>query len=257
MAMNSSRPILAMLLAAMTSLAACSSESEKKLQGWIEADLVFVGPDEAGRVETLSVREGDPAEAGAPLFTMDADLQRADVMQIEASVTNATQNLERATTLLNTNAGTQKNFEDAQATLRTAQARLNSAQTRLVRRRIASPAAGVVQQVYYRPGEVVPAGRPVVAILPPGNIKVRFYAAETMLPRIAVGNVVRIACDGCAPELTARISFIARSAEYTPPVIYSQEERAKLVFLIEARPDKPDNLRVGQPVSVTLVEGLR
>jgi HlyD family secretion protein len=64
---------------------------------------------------------------------------------------------------------------------------------------------------------------------------------------------VRIRCDGCVGDLTARISFISRSAEYTPPVIYSSEERAKLVFLIEARPDEPEKLRVGQPVSVALV----
>ncbi|MDO8876138.1 MAG: efflux RND transporter periplasmic adaptor subunit, partial [Pseudolabrys sp.] len=50
-------------------------------------------------------------------------------------------------------------------------------------------------------------------------------------------------------------TFIARSAEYTPPVIYSMEERAKMVFLIEARPDDPASFRVGQPVSVTLAKG--
>ena len=46
-----------------------------RLQGWVEADFVFVGPDEAGRVETLAVREGDTVAAGAPLFAVDADLQ--------------------------------------------------------------------------------------------------------------------------------------------------------------------------------------
>jgi HlyD family secretion protein len=61
-----------------------------------------------------------------------------------------------------------------------------------------------------------------------------------------------VSCDGCEKGLTAKVSFIARSAEFTPPVIYSQEERAKLVFLIEARPEHPEKFRVGQPVTVTL-----
>jgi HlyD family secretion protein len=107
-----------------------------------------------------------------------------------------------------------------------------------------------VQQVYFRPGEVVTAGRPVLSLLPPGNVKLRFYVPEAMLPKVAIGDPVRVSCDGCAADLAARITFIARSAEFTPPVIYSQEERSKLVFLVEARPEKPDSLRVGQPVSV-------
>jgi HlyD family secretion protein len=99
---------------------------------------------------------------------------------------------------------------------------------------------------------MVPAGRPVLSILPPGNIKVRFYVPEGALPGIAYGDEITVACDGCASGLTARASFIAKQSEFTPPVIYSLEERSKLVFLIEALPEKPSELRVGQPVDVTL-----
>ena len=233
-------------------LAACGNANDGRLQGWVEGDLVFVGPDETGRVETLNVREGDLVEAGAPLFAVDADLQRSDLQMQEAAVTNAQQTYDRAVALLKTSAGTQKTLEDAEATLRTAKARLNSSQTRLARRKLASPVTGAVQQIYYRPGEMVPAGRPVLSILPPGNIKVRFFAGEPLLPAIKPGDPVEVTCDGCARPVTARVSFIARSAEYTPPVIYSLEERNKLVFMIEARPDAPDGLRVGQPVSVAL-----
>src|SRR5205807_1608207 len=95
-------------------------------------------------------------------------------------------------------------------------------------------------------------GRPVLALLPPGNVKVRFFVPEGMLPKIALGDRVDVRCDGCAGDVAAHVSFVSRSAEYTPPVIFSQDERSKLVFLIEARPDSPDNLRVGQPVTVTL-----
>src|SRR5690349_15232522 len=167
---------------AMLALAACSKPPDHGFQGWVEADLIFVSPDEAGRVDTLSVREGEVIELGAPLFALDPELQQADVDMAKASVTNAQLAFERAQTLLKTSAGTQKTVEDAEATLRTAMARLNSAQTRLVRRKVASPVTGSVQQIYYRPGEVVPAGRPVVSLLPPGNIKVRFFVPETVLP---------------------------------------------------------------------------
>ncbi len=139
--------------------------------------------------------------------------------------------------------------------MRTAQARLNSAQTRLARRKMFSPVTGSVQQIYYRAGELVPAGKPIVALLPPGNLKVRFFVNEAMLPKLSIGEPVTISCDGCDKGLTAKISFIARSSEFTPPVIYSMEERSKLVFLIEARPERPERLRVGQPVSVTLGQG--
>jgi HlyD family secretion protein len=146
-------------------------------------------------------------------------------------------------------------LDEAEAALRTAQARLNSAQTRLARRKMFSPVAGSVQQIYYRVGELVPAGRPIVAILPPGNLKVRFFVNEATLPKLKIGDTIAVSCDGCQPGITARISFIARSSEFTPPVIYSMEERSKLVFLIEARTDTPERLRVGQPVSVALEQG--
>jgi HlyD family secretion protein len=241
---------LLLVLAMTISLAACN-DKEPKYQGWIEANLIFVAPDEMGRVVTLNVREGDPVKAGEPLFTLDDDLQKADLNLTTASQTNARQTFDRAQQLAKTGAGTQKDFDAAQAELRSAEARVNSAQTRLSRRKLASPVTGTVQQIYFRPGEMVPAGRPILAILPPGNLKVRFFVPQSVLPRVAYGDSVTVRCDGCADQ-TAKVSFIAKSAEYTPPVIYSLEERHKLVFLIEALPSEPDKLRVGQPVDVWL-----
>jgi HlyD family secretion protein len=243
---------ISLVIALAAILAGCGNSTDNVFQGWVEADLIFVSPDENGRVETLSVREGDAVTQGAPLFTIDPDLQQADVALAQASVTNARHAYERAQALLKTAAGTQRALDDAEAALRTAEARLNSAQTRLTRRKVFSPVTGSVQQIYYRPGEMVPAGRPVVALLPPGNIKVRFFVPEAELPKISLGENVTIKCDGCRTDVAARVTFISRSSEFTPPVIYSQEERSKLVFMIEARTDTPETLRVGQPVTVTL-----
>jgi HlyD family secretion protein len=226
-----------------------------EFQGWVEAYLIFVSPDETGRIETLAVREGDTVEAGAALFTLDADLQRAAVAENEAAVINARQAFDRARELLKKNVGSQKAFDDADAALRTAEARLNSAKTRLERRRVNSPDAGTIQEVYFRGGEQVPAGRPIVSLLPPGNVRVRFFVPQAKLPTIHIGDRITVRCDGCAGDLVARVNFISAQAEFTPPVIYSQEERARLVFRVEALPERPADLRVGQPVSVALQGG--
>ena len=249
--MSAPRTVLAMLAALV--LAGCSSGRMPTFQGWVEAELIFVGPDETGRIETLTVREGDQVELRQLLFTLDTELQAADVAMREAEVKNAQQAYDRAAALVKSMSGTQKALDDAEAGLRTAQARLNSAQTRLTRRKVFSPVAGTVQQIYYRGGELVPAGKPILAILPPANLKVRFFVNEAILPTIALDDTINVQCDGCPNDLTARVSFIARTAEFTPPVIYSLEERNKLVFMVEALPAKPEAMRVGQPVTVTLV----
>jgi HlyD family secretion protein len=309
---------LAVLVAAAIALAACANENGR-LQGWVEAEFVFVGPDESGRVGALHVREGDTVAAGAPLFAIDAELQTADLnsataqvaeararlarlesaqqrqeeiavleaqeKRAEAAVALSTAELERQQALRQKGISAQAQLDIAQAnanrdkaaleevrrqitvahmasrdediaaarqSLAYAVARRDAAETKLARRKVAAPVSGTVQQVYYRPGEMVLATRPVVSILPPGNIKVRFFVAQAMLPKIALGDAVTVTCDGCGEPVPAKVSFIARSAEYTPPVIYSLEERNKLVFMVEARPDAPERLRVGQPVQVAL-----
>ncbi len=238
------------LVAGALLLAGCSKDAENEFQGWVEADLIFVSPDEQGRVEAMDVREGDRVDKGMPLFTLDADLQRADLAVAQATLTNARQAFDRAQQLLKVASGTQRDFDLAQAAFRQADAQLAAAQTRLDRRKLASPVAGVIHQIYFRPGETVPASRPIMAVLPPGNIKVRFFVPERLLARIAIGDEVRVTCDGCANNLVAPVTFISRNAEFTPPVIFSLEERSKLVYLVEARPAQTDMLRVGQPVSV-------
>jgi HlyD family secretion protein len=133
-----------------------------------------------------------------------------------------------------------------------AEARVVTSQTRLARRSGFAPVAGTIQQIYFRAGEMVPEKRPVLSIMPPGNMKLRFFVPEAELPKLAIGDEVKVTCDNCAADLTAKIYFIATSAEYTPPVIYSLDERNKLVYLIQARPSRPDVLRVGQPISIYL-----
>ncbi|MGH6750273.1 MAG: HlyD family efflux transporter periplasmic adaptor subunit, partial [Methyloceanibacter sp.] len=113
-----------------------------------------------------------------------------------------------------------------------------------------------VEEVYFRPGEVVKEGQAVIALLPPRNLKVRFFVAEPVRAKLQLEQTVNVSCDGCPPDLEAKISFISRDAEFTPPVIFSREQRQKLVFLIEARPEgEAATLTAGQPVTVTLAPG--
>lgn len=252
--MKRRRAASAVIVAFTLALGACGQNNARDFQGWVEADFVFVSADESGRIESTAVREGDRVVKGALLFTLDDDLQKADLKVVEATLANARQAFTRAEQLLTSKTGTQKDFDATQAALREAEARLNWAQTRLARRRMLSPAEGVVHQIYYRPGEIVTASRPVMALLPPANVKIRFFVPETTLSRIAIGDNVKVTCDGCADGLVAKVSFISRNTEFTPPVIFSTDERSKLVYMVEARPDKPESFRVGQPVSVARIE---
>ena len=252
------RSILLRSLAALlfaVSLTGCLERRDHGFQGWVEADLIFVSPDEYGRITKQAVREGDEVHKGDLIYTLDEDLQQADLNQSMATLANAQQTFDRAQSLSKTGSGTQANLDSAVSALRVAEARVETSKTRLERRKIYSPVAGTVQQIYFREGEMVAAQRPVLSILPPGNMKIRFYVPETELPKLAIGDEVRVTCDACAPDLDAAIYFISTTAEYTPPVIYSLNERNKLVYLIQARPAKPTALRVGQPVSVYLKPG--
>ena len=246
--------ILRMLAVAAvaTTLAGCNEKRDPGFQGWVEADMIFVSPDESGRVTKLNVREGDEVKQGDQLYSVDDDLQKADLNQNKATLANAQQTYDRAASLSKTGAGTQATLDSAVSALRVAEARVVTSETRLARRQGFAPVAGTIQQIYFREGEMVPAQRPVLSIMPPGNMKIRFFVPETELPKLAIGDEVKVTCDNCSADLSAKIYFIATTAEYTPPVIYSLEERNKLVYLIQARPSRPDALRVGQPISVYL-----
>ena len=141
----------------------------------------------------------------------------------------------------------------ASAAARAAEAALAQAQWNESQRRLAAPVSALVADTFFRVGEWVPPGQPVVSLLPATNVKARFYVPETELASLAVGDAVTLHCDGCPAPIPAHIDRIAPEAEYTPPVIYSNVQRARLVFLVEARPDDPAGaalLKPGQPLDV-------
>jgi HlyD family secretion protein len=137
-----------------------------------------------------------------------------------------------------------------------AQAELDLAREALSDRAIPAPAAGRVDRIYLREGEYAAAGQPVLSLLPPGNVKAVFFTPEPELSALAPGDPVTLDCDGCAAPLRGVVSHIAAQAEFAPPVIYSEDARARLVFRVEARPAEGQDwgLVPGQPVQVRLPE---
>jgi HlyD family secretion protein len=142
----------------------------------------------------------------------------------------------------------------AQAAVEAQRAARDKAQWSFNQKQQFAPTNAAVQDTLYRPGEFVAAGNPVVVLLPPENLKVRFFVPQAKLPQIKVGETVSVQPDGAARAVSATVNYISTQAEYTPPVIYSRETRAELVFMIEAKFSAADaaELRPGQPVDVEL-----
>ncbi|MBK9130544.1 MAG: HlyD family efflux transporter periplasmic adaptor subunit [Gammaproteobacteria bacterium] len=178
------------------------------------------------------------------------DADETALASAQAQVDEAKARLKLATESL----GRAGEIEAARAEVDAAQAALEQAEWRLAQKSRKAPEAGLVHDTFFVAGEWVPAGKPVVSLLPPANIKLRFYVPETVVGGLRVGQGVKVSCDGCGAVLDAAVSYVSPAAEFTPPVIYSRESRAKLVFMIEARPAAADaaRLKPGQPVDVRL-----
>jgi HlyD family secretion protein len=131
------------------------------------------------------------------------------------------------------------------------QANLDQARKRLDDLMPVAPEDGLIENTFFNIGEWVPAGTPVISLLPPFRVKLRFYVPEADLAYARMGQEMSFTCDSCPPDLRAKIIYISPRSEFTPPVIYSQTARTKLVFLVEARPDATQaKLSPGMPVTV-------
>jgi HlyD family secretion protein len=176
------------------------------------------------------------------------DQQRADLASAIARGNAANAKLEQ----MRSPTGRQYEIAAQSAMVAQAGAALAQAEWQFNQRRVSAPVGALVADTYARTGETIMAGVPIVSLLPPQNILVRFFVPETEVATMHVGDRLAIGCDGCATDLTAAITFIAPQPEYTPPVIYSETNRTKLVYLVEAHPspEQAVQLKPGQPVDV-------
>lgn len=218
------------------------------------------------RAEEIAVTQAQLAQAQAQAALAERELARIAALQAQSFVSPAvvddarTAQAQAAARVAELTAALQaarlparpEERVAAQAQADAASAALAASRWRLQQTRALAPAAGQVAQTYYRVGEWVGAGQPVLALLPDGGVKARFFVPEHQIATLAAGQAVTLHCDGCGAPIAARITHIATQAEYTPPVIYSNSQRARLVFRVEARPAAADaaRLRPGQPLDV-------
>jgi HlyD family secretion protein len=311
----------ALALAAAALLAGCGGNPPAAWTGYVEGEYVMVAAPAAGRLERRFVERGAQVDAGAPLFVLEQENEKAARQEAQERLNNAQArlaNLEGARRSQEIEAiraqqreaavardlsaeqlaqqqrlyaakfvseatvdaaraayqrdvarvaeitaqlraaqqsiGREKEIAAARADVQAQRAVLAQSEWRLAQRAVQAPARALVQDTFYSEGEWVQAGAPVVSLLPPAAVKLRFFVPEPALPRMTPGALVQASCDGCPAPIAARISFVSRQAEYTPPVLYSREQRSRLVFMVEARPKPEDaaRLKPGQPVDVTL-----
>ncbi len=247
--------------------AGCSLNSSNVFQGYIEGEYVYVASPLGGALTNLAVARGDEVKAGQMLFELERGSEAAAVQQAEKNLAQAKANLALSEAEYTRRLQLRKDqgvisaeeldqsraqHDADQAQVAAQIAALDKARWSFDQKQQFAPTNALVQDTLYRVGEWVAAGNPVIELLPPGNIKVRFFVPQAALPRIKPGQTVSVTFDGGQHSYSATVNYISTQAEFTPPVIYSQENRAKLVFMIEAKfsPADAADLRPGQPVDV-------
>lgn len=247
-------------------LAGCE-EKPQRYNGYVEGGYTYISTTTSGILKTLNVKRGDSIKKGDLLFAIeDTELKttleksKLAILETQSILTENSLSYKRAQKLLKKGALSKAEFEVKEANFLVSQAKYKSAQQNLLtaekKLEESSPLAqekAIVENTFFSPGEFVPLGRPVLSTLIDGDVKIRFFIPEHQLPKIQLQQKVLILCDGCPDKIAAKINYISKTAEYTPPVIYSKDARAKMVFLLEARPEKAEPcLHPGLPVDIEI-----
>lgn len=273
-----------LLLAGLLGLAliACKKE-EKPFSGYIDADLIYLSADYSGRLLDLPVHRGQLVQTNQFMFRLEQNSERynKDISQLntedllnqrEQILTQLNYNkinYRRIVEMRQRNAASQNDLDMAQRDLDLSQKQLadigikiKSSQTDtadkkwiLSRKENFAPAQGIIFDTYYTQGEFVQAGYPILSLITHNKIKAIFFIPEEDLSKVRLNHRVQIKTTHNANLAAGHISYISNIAEYTPPIIYSREEREKLIFRVEAQIDSPDleQIHLGQPISLELV----
>lgn len=236
--------------------------------GYGEGELVYLSAPIGGELDKLNVVRGDQAKRDAPMFTLEREQEQAAraeagemLRESKAQYDKAALDFGRAKSLRDKRVIASEQYDADEQALRSAEATvaarqrvLEQADWRYRQKEQSAPADSLVYDTYFRPGEWVPAGSPVLSLLPPEYMKVRFFVPQPDLGKVQVGAPIEILVDGQPRPLSGTVSFVSPQAEYTLPIIYSRENRGKLVFLVEGKlalEDAP-KLHPGSPVEVRL-----
>ncbi|MDQ2868749.1 MAG: HlyD family efflux transporter periplasmic adaptor subunit [Verrucomicrobiota bacterium] len=252
--MKNPRVLLAGNLLLMFALGACARKAPSgQVQGYVEGEFVYVSSPLAGVVTKLAVRRGDQVTEEQPLFDLDSTMEKAARDQARTALTLSEAEFARQEKLFRAGPAAAQDFDRAKSTRDQDRDRLAQAEWSLAQKHQDAPKAGLIYDTLFREGEWVAAGKPVVMLLPPPNIKVRAFVPETMIGSLRIGQNARVTIDGVSGSAEGRISYLSTRAEFTPPVIYSRESRSKLVFMVEITfaPEVAEKLHPGQPVDVS------
>lgn len=246
----------------------CSPSKNKPLAGYIEGEYTYIASGIAGTLLKINVTRGQMVKKDMLLFKLDPEPDQAfmesaksNVELLKPQVALAKLNLARQHDLYlshNTSKAAldqaTSDYEVKVKQLASAEHTLTQAEWAFAQKTVYSPIQGMVFDVFFREGEKVSANQPVLALLSPENIKVLFYIPEKELSQIRIGQKIKFRCDGCAPANYATINYISPEAEYTPPIIYNQDTRYKLVYLVRATLEgaKGFQFHPGQPLDVHL-----
>jgi HlyD family secretion protein len=234
-------------------LTGCNHPERIRVQGYVEGEFVYVSSPLAGPLQTLKVYRGNEVKAGDPLFELDRTVEKAALDQAKASLTFSEQDFKRQEELsLTPGSAAVRDLQLAREARDLDSQHLAQAEWNYTQKFQSAPQTGLVFDTLYREGEWVDAGHPVVILLPPQNIEVRAFIPETRIGTIHPGDPAQVFIDGVSGAFKGTLRYIFPQAEYTPPVIYSEESRGKLVFMVEVDfdPEIAAKLHPGQPVDV-------
>lgn len=226
--------------AARTQIAAAEANADQA-----DAEIAAAAADAERARTDLSRLRRVHADDSAAVAGREIDQARAALRQADARVVAARESAQSR----------RAQVAAARARANEASARVREVQIRVGQLSPAAPVPARVEQLFFQPGEWVPANQPIVALLPDDGVKVRFFVPETEVARYRPGRTVRFSCDGCPEELQATIRYVSPRPEFTPPIIFSRDSRDRLVFMVEASPKRAGaTLMPGLPVDVEPLE---
>lgn len=272
--------LLPPLMLLLSLLCSCSREEKNLAQGYIEGRYTYLATNVSGVLKEIAVNRGNYVKRGQLLFILDpqpeSDSYRAAKENLQESIAArdaiaanleyAKLTYERYKVLVPQKAIQQSALDDARskmnaniaqlaqanATIAQAEAKLAESKWTTEQKVITAPVDGFVFDTYYRIGEFTLANQAILSLLAPKDIKAIFYISEPNLSSLKIGDPITVQCAGCDKPFQGKITFISPSAEYTPPVIYSEQTNYKLIYRIEAEFDPKDAIKLhpGQPISV-------
>lgn len=229
-----------------------SKDATITLNGYVEGEFRFLSTIETGTVADIKVKKGDFVQKNQILAFIENTDSALSVAKAQSAFNLTKITLERLKVLQQKGAIPKADLDTARSSFDKAKADLDLSQWHLNKDAVKAPEEGYIQNILKYPGEVTSAQNPIIYFLPKTGIKVRFFAPETLLSKLKLNQTIKIKVDGMTNSISAKIQFISNTAEFNPPIIYTNQLREKLLFMVEAVPELPLSLKPGQPVEIKI-----